>query len=514
MPKKLKVLVVIADQLRADCIDGALANHVDLPNIRAFQDEATTFTRHFSVTNPCGPSRASIFTGLYAMNHRSIRNGTPMADDLPNLPREARKSGYEPRLYGYSDTSLDPRIRDKNDPALTTEEQVMPGFVEALEMRLMESYPWRAYLKSQGYDLPEYAHFYNSVSPESDRPARPDDPPFYRAEHSDTAFLTDALLHDLDVRHDQNWFAVATYIRPHPPLVAPAPYNKMYDPAALPLPARLASPEDEAAVHPFMRAALDGPWMRYLTLGCDDTLDQGSDDYVQMARAIYLGLATEVDAHFGRIISFLKDTGQYDDTLILFMADHGEMLGDHRMWGKENPYDPAYRVPLIIRDPRNPGQHGSQIDAFTESVDITPTILDLLGGDVPAGMDGVSLRPFLEGGKPDHWRDAVHLELDFSEPNAPTVWQSELGTATRESNLAVIREDRFKLVHFNGGLPPLLFDMLDDPGELNNLAETPAHAATVLRLTRKLLSLRMRHADRTLTGYKMTRDGAVNFGED
>ena len=514
MSENLKVLVVIADQLRADCLTGALAAHVDLPNIRAFQDEATTFTNHFSVTNPCGPSRASIFTGLYAMNHRSIRNGTPMSDGLPNLPREARKSGYEPRLYGYSDTSLDPRIRPPKDPALRTEEQVMPGFTEALEMRLMESYPWRAYLKAQGYDLPDYAHFYDSISPDPARPARPDDPPFYRAEHSDTAFLTDTLLQDLAVRTDQTWFAVATYIRPHPPLVAPAPYNTMYDPAALPLPARLDSPEDEAAVHPFMRAALDGRWMHYLTLGCDPDLDQSSDEYVQLARAIYLGLATEVDAHFGRIIRFLKDSGQYDDTLILFMADHGEMLGDHRMWGKEIPYDPAYRVPLIIRDPRNPGQHGQQVEALTESVDITPTILDLIGGEVPAGMDGKTLRPFLEGGGPDHWRDAVHLELDFSEPDAPTNLQTGTGTATRDANLAVIREDRFKLVHFNGDLPPLLFDMIDDPDELTNLAETPAHAATLLRLTRKLLSLRMRHADRSLTGYKMTRAGAMKYDEN
>lgn len=256
MSQKRKVLVIISDQLRADCVEGALAEHVNMPNVAALRKDAVTFTKHFSVTNPCGPSRASIFTGMYAMNHRSIRNGTPMSDGITNIAREVRKSGYDPMLYGYTDTSLDPRTRHPNDPDLKTEESLLPGFREVLEMRFMESYPWRAYLKSKGYDIPDYAHFFDSISPDPARPARPDDPPFYSAEDSDTAFLTNSLIHDLSVRTEQNWFAVATYIRPHPPLVAPEPYNRMYNPADLPLPARLVSAEQQADVHPFMVGAL------------------------------------------------------------------------------------------------------------------------------------------------------------------------------------------------------------------------------------------------------------------
>lgn len=239
MAKNRKVLVIIMDQFRADCINGALAEHVQLPNIQAFRKDAVSFEKHYSVVNPCGPSRTSILTGMYAMNHRSIRNGTPLADGIPNIAGEMRKSGYEPMLFGYTDTSLDPRNRHANDPALTTEENVMPEFREMLEMRFRESYPWRADLKSKGYDIPDFSEFYYPVSPDPDRAPRPNDPPFYKAEDSDTAFLTDKLLLDLSVRTDQNWFALATYLRPHPPLVAPEPYNKMYDPEALPKPARL-----------------------------------------------------------------------------------------------------------------------------------------------------------------------------------------------------------------------------------------------------------------------------------
>jgi len=510
MPQCSKVLFVIMDQFRADCIDGALADHIDLPNIQAFRKEAVTFAKHYSVTNPCGPSRASILTGKYAMNHRSLRNGTPLSDGITNIALEARKSGYDPILYGYTDTSLDPRNRHPNDPVLKSEENVMPGFREVLEMRLKESYPWRAYLKSKGYDLPDYAHFYDAVSPDPSRAARPEDPPFYKAEDSDTAFLTNALLHDLSVRTDQNWFALATYIRPHPPLVAPAPYNKMYDPGTLPKPPRLATQSDQEAVHPFMAAAVHKPSINSIVRGVG-TLDNENDHDVQQLRAIYLGLATEVDTHFGRIINFLKKTDQYDDTLVVLVADHGEALGEHHLWGKQNPYEAAYHIPLIIRDPHNATQHGTTVQAFTESIDVTPTILDLVGQHIPAGMDGMSLRPFLEGKSPANWRDCVHLELDFSEPNEITKWQEVTGVSTHEANLAILREERFKLVHFNGGLPPLLFDLMSDPHELNDLAGDASHAPTLLRLTQKLLSHRMKHADRTLADVRITSKGAVGF---
>ena len=508
-----KVLFIIIDQLRANCIDGALAAHVDLPNIDAFRREAVTFTSHFSVTNPCGPARASILTGRYAMNHRSVRNGTPMAEDIPNIAREMRKSGYDPMLFGYTDTSLDPRRRHPEDPDLKTEESLMPGFREVVEMRLRESFPWRADLRAKGYDIPDYSRFYDSISPDPSRPARPDDPPFYRAEDSDTAFLTGAFLRELAVRTDQTWFALLTYIRPHPPLVAPEPYNRMYRGPDLPMPARMATPEHEAAVHPFMTAAQKAPAMEQIVRGCDGQVDARNDGDVQLLRAIYLGLASEVDAHFGRIVAFLKETGQYDDTLIVLTADHGEMLGDHHMWGKQTPYDPAYRIPLIIRDPRQPESHGTSVAAFTESTDIAPTILDLAGRPVPAGMDGVSLRPWLAGQTPANWRDCVHLELDFGEPDGPTVWQRATGAALHGANLAILREHRFKLVHFNAGLPPLLFDLHADPHEMHNLAADPAHAPTLLRLTQKLLSHRMRHADNTLSDMKITAQGVVAYRE-
>ncbi len=508
----MKVLILIADQLRADCLHGALAGHVDLPNLAAFAKDSVRFDRHYSVTNPCGPSRASILTGLYAMNHRSVRNGTPLAANTPNLATEVRRAGFEPLLFGYTDTPADPTAHPPADPLLRTEEQVMPGWREMLEMRLMESYPWRAHLAARGYELPDYAHFYDNVSPDPGRPARPDDPPFYRAEDSDTAFLTDRLIADLEQRADQDWFALGTWIRPHYPLVAPAPYNRLVDPAGLPLPVRLGSDAEEAAVHPFMAGALRAPAMGDMLRGA--RVDPGSDADLQAMRAVYLGLVAEIDVHFGRIIAWLKQSGHYDDTLILFFADHGEMLGDHRQWGKQTPYESAWHVPLMIRDPRRPAAHGRRVAAFTESTDIVPTVLDLIGAGIPPGLDGRPLTAFLEGETPADWRDAVHMELEYGEPDHVSARARATGTGLNRSNLAILREARWKLVHFNGGLKPLLFDMAADPGELNDLAGDPAHAGELLRLTRKLLSHRMTHQNRRLTGWKLGPDGPRHFPQD
>lgn len=481
-----KVLFIVVDQLRADCLNGALSEHVDLPNLQALQDDAVSFLNHFTVTNPCGPARVSLLTGQYAMNHRAVFNGAPLAKGTPNLATEARKAGYDPLLFGYTDTAADPRFHHPSDPALGNEEAVMEGFTERVEMRLEESYPWRAYLKAKGYDIPAYRDFYNPVPEQAGQPAQPQDPAFYRAEDSDTAFLTDRLLEELAVRTDQNWFAHLTYIRPHPPLVAPAPYNQMYDPADLPHPVK------QGKVHPFCESAGRMQPISKLVRGCEG-IDQSQS---QILRALYFGLASEVDHHIGRVLDFLKTTGQYDDTLIVVTADHGEMLGDHGLWAKQHVFDPAYHVSLIIRDPDQTAQHSNKVTDLTESIDVTPTLLDLIGIDKPRVMDGQSLRPFLGGTAPTNWREYVHMELDFTEAGIDMLRLA--GLRADQANLAILRGKSMKLVHFASTFTPMLFDLAADPDELNDLAEDPAYAGAMLDMTRALLSHRMQNLDRSL----------------
>jgi len=223
-------------------------------------------------------------------------------------------------------------------------------------------------------------------------------------------------------------------------------------------------------------------------------------------RATYLGLAAEVDAHLGRVIGFLKSTGQYDATLIVLTADHGEMLGDRHIWGKMSPFDAAFHVPLVIRLPGNGARAGARVTAMTESVDIGPTILDWAGRVPPNAMDGRSLLPLLTGAVPPGWRRHGYSEIDLAEPLSPTVFEKRLGLGPTDAGLAILREDRFTLVEFAADLPPLLFDH-DGAGEFANLAEDPAFSAELARLTRALLRHRMRHADQTLALTTITPEG-------
>ncbi len=187
-------------------------------------------------------------------------------------------------------------------------------------------------------------------------------------------------------------------------------------------------------------------------------------------------------------------------------ADHGEMLGDFGVWGKTNVYDAGYHVPLLIRDPK--GVAGGKVDMPTESVDVMPTILEWLGGAVPSSVNGASLVPFLRGDTPEGWRDSSYSELAFGNPVTPTLWQSELGLAEAEANMAILRKGDLTLIHFNGGLPPVLFDHAA-AGEQVNIAADPTRTADLLAMTQALLNHRMGFADSTLSKTMLTKTGPV-----
>jgi len=506
-----KILYIIIDQLRADCLNGAMAQSVDMPNLRKLMGEGVTFNRHYTVTTPCGPSRASLFTGLYAMNHRSVQNGNPLSSSHPTIATQMRQAGYDPLLFGYTDTSVDPQGLHPNDPALRSYEGLAPGFSEIIRMRFDDSSSWLGDLKAKGYRLPDaYWDTYKPVASSDGAKPAPSDPALYSADDSDTAFLTNQTLRELSVRTHHDWFSTVTYIRPHPPLVAPAPYNTMYQDRPASMPVRPNSIDEMKAIHPFYRAFFNTPSQHGLYWGFKGQLDQMSDETIAELRAVYFGLVTELDLHIGRLLQFLHDTDQYEDTLIVFTADHGETLGDHHMWGKNNPHNASFHVPLIIRDPRNRKTAGTQIDAFTESIDVAPTLLDWVGLEQPLGFNGHSLLPFVEGKHPDNWRRHMFAEMDMGGEFFDLRYQQEFATTPRQTGFAILQDDQYKLVHFNGGVKPLLYRIDEDPDEANNLADDPAHAASLLAITQKMLDHRMTHAHHALSRLSLTADGLVS----
>ncbi len=224
---------------------------------------------------------------------------------------------------------------------------------------------------------------------------------------------------------------------------------------------------------------------------------------MRQVRATYYGLMTEVDDNIGKIIALLKETGQYENTVIVFASDHGVQMGDHHLVGIGPYFDQTLHIPLIIRAPdeKMEMQRDRVVGAFTENVDILPTLLDIFGGDIPMQCDGRSLVPFLLGGAPKKWRTEVHWEVDFR-------YMEGLDIDFEASSFNVIRDNHYKYVHF-AAMPPLLFDLSNDPDELHNLAGDPAHTETVLKYAQKMLSWRMVNDERTLSHILVGPEGAT-----
>jgi arylsulfatase A-like enzyme len=491
----LNVLFVTVDQWRGDCLSHLGHPVVQTPSLDRLAAEGVSFARHYAQAAPCGPSRASLYTGCYLMNHRSVGNGTPLDERFTNVALEARAAGYDPELFGYTDTSVDPRTVDADDPRLFTYEGILPGFTPTCHLPEGEPDEWLTWLRAEGVSVPdEWRRLDDEV------PGRPGLAAGYDFEHTQTAFLTRRALERIAEHGERPWFVHVSYLRPHPPFVATAPYDTLYSPDDMPAPVRAETLEQEGEQH-----ALAAVLVRHPLAAAPDP------ETLPQVRATYHGMQTEVDAWLGRLFDGVRELGVWDRTLVVVTSDHGEQLGDHWCAGKIAWFDESFHVPLVVRDPRAEadGTRGTVVRRFTEHVDVTPTILELVDTRVPAQCDGRSLVPFLHGAEPEGWRDDVHFEFDFRDPQNTGI-ERAFGIEIEEASLAVLRDDRGKYVQFGSAtLPPIYFDLSDDPDMLVNRAADPALASTVLGYAQRMLAWRMRHADRSLANAKVCPLGLV-----
>lgn len=498
------ILLVTADQWRGDCLSAVGHTVVQTPHVDALARQAVLFRKHFAGAAPCSPARASIYTGLYQMNHRVCRNGSPLDARFDTLALAARRAGYDPTLFGYTDVSLDPRTMDESDPHLTSYEGVLPGFTVG-QLLLEDDRQWLSWLKTKrGGERPDRDLHLTGTA----RPVQPNrEPPAYSADETPTAFLTEAFL---NWREEQTrpWFAHISYLRPHPPFCVPEPYNRMFETDAVARPLRHATLEAEMAVHPLAKLFLERLQQSSFMYGAEGRAVDWSEADIRTIRATYYGMIAEVDAQFGRIIDALKQSGDWDNTIIVFTSDHAEMMGDHWMFGKGGVYDGSYHIPLVIRDPAFADTAGRVVDHFTSSADLMPTLLERMGVTAKNHQDGVSLVPFFDGEPPADWRDHAFWEFDFRDVVANSV-EKALGLKSSQCNMAVLRDDHFKYVHF-AGLPPLLFDLQADPNEMTNVADDPAYLSVRLRYAEKLLALRAEHLDQTLAYTELGDEGPVS----
>lgn len=468
MKKTLKsALFIMCDQLRRDYVSAYGHSPVPTPNIDSLAQRGTRFDGAYVQGPVCGPSRMSYYTGRYVLSHGARWNRTPLPVGEHTLGDYLRRAGRSATLAGKSHVL--PDTAGLNRFGIEIESQrgalLREGGFEPIERFDGHSNPDRRsgyadFLRSHGYhsDKP-WEDFAISVQDKSGAvlsgwqmrnlhlPAR------VAEEHSETAYLTDLAIDFMQAQANQPWCLHLSYVKPHWPYVAPAPYHEMFRDAALRPTVKSAHELEQA--HPVIRAFHQH----------EESQNFGRDDMCNHVKPAYMGLVAQVDHHIGRIIDTLTRTGQLDDTLIVFCADHGDMLGDHWLGEKEIFYEAAVRIPLIVVDPRPEADvtRGTGVADLVEAIDVLPTILDALDvtGDSHR-VEGRSLLPLMQGNA--ETREAVFSEADYSHRGA----RLTLGRGVNECRGWMVRTQRWKYVIWEG-FRPQLFDLQEDPDELHDL---------------------------------------------
>ena len=469
------ILLITLDQFRGDSLGRVGHPVVQTPALDHLAANGTLLTRHYSQSSPCAPGRASLYTGLYQMNHRVLANGTPLDNAFDNVARMAVRNGYAPALFGYTDQSVDPRVTlSPDDPRLLSYEGVLPGFELVLDLT-QEFTPWTSMLEAKGVDTS--VGLIKLLATENERPTA----------LSVSTFLTDEFLH-WHTNRDEPWFAHLSFFRPHPPYSAAGEFATMYDPDTVPMP---IAPADER--HPLHEYLLSSK-----TNGAPT-----DEAKLRKMRAQYYGMISEVDTQLARIWDALKRSGEWDNTMIVITSDHGEMLGDHGLREKVGYWEESHHIVGIVRDPSLTESHGKVVTQFTENVDILPTLCEFLGAEVPTQCDGRSLYPVMTSNKVEDWRDHAAWEFDWSHvfvdmDDASWNWSRDL---TRCS-LAVLRSETHGYVQFADG-EFLCFDLEADP-----TWRTPeTDIKKVFELSRIMNAWRMQNNRHEFTGFIVADGG-------
>ncbi|AOU92495.1 putative sulfatase [Achromobacter ruhlandii] len=396
------VLFIMADQLRADHLSCYGHPYLQTPSLDALAARGARFDRAFVNSGVCGPSRMSYYTGRYPSRHGATWNRVPLSVNEITLGEYLAGQGRDLALAGKTHVIPDRAGMERLSIDGGSELGALlsrGGFIEVdrydghHEPGKESGYP--AFLRSQGYDSADPWTDYviagvdahgQVVSGWNMRnahlPSRVAEP------HSETAYMTDQALRFMQQRGGQPWVLHLSYVKPHWPYMAPAPYHQRYT-ADQCLPVR-RSREELAGAHPVVAAYRQH----------EESVSFSTDECVRVVRPAYQGLIRQLDDHLGRLFDFMEGAGLMRNTLIVFTADHGDFLGDHWLGEKELFYDTVQRVPFIVMDPSAEADatRGQALADMVESVDLVPTVLRALDAPRPwHRLEGRELQTVLHG---------------------------------------------------------------------------------------------------------------------
>ncbi len=492
MSRQVKnILFVLVDQLRWDYLSCYGHPHLQTPNIDWLAKNGVRFEHAYVQSPVCGPSRASILTGRYMSSHGVMSNTDPMPLNEKLFGEYLRPLGLKTAVVGKTDhrPDLGALARYGIEPESEIGQRIIYRDFDPYDRFIgLHADPvakpglqYNDYLNEQGYDGDNpWQHWAQAVVDDdgnvrdgriwsnSKYPSRIPD------QHGESAYVTNRAIDFMEEMGEEPWCLSLGYYKPHWPYVANDPYHNMYPPETH-IPVQRADVELEG--HLYLRTH------HQIRLSKVFSRKNARDEIV----TAYMGLVKQMDDHFGRLLTHMRETGLIDNTLIVFTSDHGDNLGDHWCGEKDLPHDCSTRVPLLIYDPspEADGTRGTTETRFAELIDILPTFIETAGGDVSEHrhlLEGRSLRPLLHGNQEMPWRDYVISEMDFSLREFGRL----IGMPLDKPRGFMIRDEQWKYATFEGEEHPMLFDMHNDPHELNDLGDSPEHAAIRADLSAKL----------------------------
>ena len=453
MANQPNILWICTDQQRADTI-GALGNKfVRTPHINALASQGTAFTSAYCQSPVCTPSRASFLTGRYPRTTRCRQNGQAIPSTEKLISRLLADAGYTCGLAG--------KLHLATCANGVVEKRIDDGYkVFHWSHHPQPDWPENAYTQWLTQQGQTWDKLYKGQSTRYIKEGIP-------AEYSQTTWCANMAIDFIKRQKGSPWFFSYNCFAPHHPFDPPADYLARYNPENLPTPKYKPNEANSKTTYQRLDSefAHSDPNSYHVAAMTDHDKQQ--------VTAAYYAMVDLIDYNVGRMVAALNETEQLNNTIVIFMSDHGEMLGDHGIYLKgPHFYEEAVRVPLIFSWP---GQFktGLKVDGLTELIDITPTLLDAAGLSIPQFIQGKTLLPILSGkANPDHHRNSV-----FSEYYNAWSHKHSYGTMHRTNS--------HKMIVYHGTDQGELYDLDKDPDEFNNLWDVEKYSELKTQLLKE-----------------------------
>ena len=433
MTKPPNILLVITDQQQGATVDPE--SPCVTPNARRLAREGLRFTRGYTPVGLTGPAHASLMTGVYPSRHGMLNNYWTQGAIRPDLEPSLKTYPENLREAGYSLSTTGKWAETKTRTAEDFGFFIKNGAV--IEMRKGRKKIPRPITKGIRIERPGWP-VYILCGISSEEPEMDGDWRVMSGTVEEIERLAEA---------GQPWMIRAKFNAPHDSFIGYDPYVAQYKLDEIQLPANF---EDDLKTKPnILRRQYEELWKSL-----------SREDY-RMALMCYWAFTTFVDDMLGRILDALDRTGQADDTLVIFTSDHGDMATSHKLFLKGvAPYEETYRVPFILRWPKGIGAPGRTCDAFASWLDLTATMIDVAGAQPLTPCSGRSLKPFFESSDiPAGWRNEFYGQFTGTE-----LYYTQ----------RILNNGKHKFI-FNGFDFDELYDLENDPFEMNNLALDPAY---------------------------------------